>query len=222
MGYYPFSSSVFSDLTHYVRSGDFIAALIRESQDLNECAFALGALEHYTADTEGYRRATNRAVPLLDPQLRRECGNDVTYWDNPVAHIRTEFGFDVLQAASGRYAPEGYRIFIGFQVSRDLLERAFLDTYGLEMKDVFGNVSAAIGSYRYAVRSILPGMTRVAWSLKRDRLQKEIPHITRKKFLYNLSRSSYEKEWSAEYHKPGCGTKILTFIFRFLPGGRPF
>ena len=99
----------------------------------------------------------------------------------------------------------GITDFIGFQVSRDLLERAFQDTYGIEMKDVFGNVTLALGSYRYAIRSIIPGMTRVAWSLKQDQLKKEIPGITRKKFLYNLSRSSYEKEWGKDYHKPGIG-----------------
>lgn len=222
LGYYPFSSRFFSDLTHYVRSGDFVAALIRESQDLNEYAFALGALEHYAADTEGHRIATNRAVPMLYPDLRRKFGSDVTYWDNPVAHVRTEFGFDVLQVASGRYAPDRYRSFIGFQVSRDELERAFRDTYGIEMKDVFGNVTLAIGSYRYAVGSIIPGMTRIAWNLKQEQLKKEIPGVTRKKFLYNLSRSSYEKEWGTEYRKPGCGTRILAFFFRWLPGKGPF
>lgn len=222
MGYYPFSSRFFSDLTHYVRSGDFIEALLRESQDLNEYAFALGALEHYAADTEGHRIATNRAVPILYPELRRKYGSDVTYWDNPTAHIRTEFGFDVLQVASGRYAPDGYRNFIGFQVSRDLLERAFQDTYGMEMKDVFGSVTLALGSYRYAIGSIVPGMTKVAWSLKQEQLKKEIPGITRQKFLYNLSRSSYEKEWGTEYHKPGLGTRILAFLFRWLPGRGPF
>ena len=222
MGYYPFSSRFFSDLTHYVRSGDFITALIRESQDLDEYAFALGALEHYAADTEGHRIATNRAVPILYPELRRKYGSDVTYWDDPVAHIRTEFGFDVLQVASGRYATDQYRGFIGFQVSRDALERAFLDTYGIEMKDVFGNVTLALGSYRHTVSSIIPGMTRVAWNLKKDQLQKEIPGITRKKFLYNLSRSSYEKEWGTEYHRPGLGTKLLTFLFRIIPTSGPF
>jgi hypothetical protein len=222
MGYYPFSSRFFSDLTHYVRSGDFISALIRESQDLNEYAFALGALEHYAADTEGHRIATNRAVPILYPELRRRFGSSVAYWDNPVAHIRTEFGFDVLQVASGRYATDQYRSFIGFQVSRAVLERAFRDTYGIEMKDVFGNVTLAIGSYRHTVSSIIPGMTRVAWNLKKDQLQKEIPGITRKKFLYNLSRSSYEKEWGTEYHKPGFGTRLLTFLFRIFPTSGPF
>src|SRR5579872_4685129 len=160
MGYYPFSSRLFSDLTHYVRSGDFITALIRESQDLNEYAFAVGALEHYAADTEGHRIATNRAVPILYPELRRKFGSSVAYWDNPVAHIRTEFGFDVLQVASGRYAPDRYRSFIGFQVSREALERAFRDTYGIEMKDVFGNVTLALGSYRHTISAIIPGMTR--------------------------------------------------------------
>src|SRR6202162_1592479 len=194
MGYYPFSSRFFSDLTHYVRSGDFIAALIRESQDLNEYAFALGALEHDAADTEGHHIATNRAVPMLFPALRRKFGNSVSYWDNPTAHIRTDFGFDGLQVATGRYAPDRYRGFIGFQVSRAVLERAFQDTYGIEMKDLCGNLPLALGSYRYSIGSIVPGMTRVAWSLKKAQLQKEIPGITRKKFLYNLSPSRYEQE----------------------------
>ena len=222
MGYYPFSSRFFSDLTHYVRSGDFITALIRDAQDLNEYAFALGALEHYAADTEGHRIATNRAVPILYPELRRKFGADVTYWDNPVAHIRTEFGFDVLQVASGRYATDQYRSFIGFQVSRPLLERAFLDTYGLEMKDIFGNLTLALGSYRYSIGSIVPGMTRVAWNLKRTELQKEIPGITRKKFLYNLSRSSYEKEWGTQYRRPGFGTRLVTLLVEIIPKVGPF
>jgi hypothetical protein len=222
LGYYPFSSRLFSDLTHYVRSGDFITALIRDSQDINEYAFALGALEHYAADTDGHRIATNHAVPLLYPELRRKFGSDVTYWDNPVAHVRTEFGFDVLQVASGRYATDQYRSFIGFQVARPLLERAFQETYGLEMKDIFGNLTLALGSYRYSIGSIVPGMTRVAWNLKRTELQKEIPGITRKKFLYNLSRSSYEKEWGTEYRKPGFGTRLVTFLVEIVPKVGPF
>ena len=221
-GYYPFSSRFFSDLTHYVRSGDFVSALLRESQDLNEYAFALGALEHYAADTEGHRIATNKAVPMLYPKLQRKFGKEVTYWDNPVAHARTEFGFDVLQVVAGRYAPEHYKKFIGFEVSKAVLERAFLDTYGIAMKDVFASVDLGLGSYRYGVSSIVPSMTRVAWSLKRVHLQKEIPGITRKKFLYNLSRSTYEKNWGTEYHKPGIGTRILASVFAILPATGPF
>lgn len=222
MGYYPFSSRQFSDLTHYVRSGDFILALIRESQDINEYAFALGALAHYAADNNGHRIATNLAVPILYPQLRRKFGKEVTYWDNPLSHIRTEFGFDVLQIAQGRYASENYHAFIGFEVSKPVLERAFLDTYGVELKDVFGSLDLALGSFRYSVGSIIPGMTRVAWQLKKDQVVKEIPGTTKKKFLYNLSRSSYEKEWGTQYHRPGLRTRLVTWVMRIIPKSGPF
>jgi Zinc dependent phospholipase C len=222
MGYYPFSSRQFSDLTHYVRSGDFILALIRESQDIDEYAFALGALAHYAADNNGHRIATNLAVPILYPQLRRKFGKEVTYWDNPLSHIRTEFGFDVLQIAQGRYAPENYHAFIGFEVSKPVLERAFLDTYGVELKDVFGSLDLALGSFRYSVGSIIPGMTRVAWQLKKDQVVKEIPGTTKKKFLYNLSRSSYEKEWGTQYHRPGLRTRLVTWVMRIIPKSGPF
>jgi len=222
MGYYPFSSKLFSDLTHYVRSGDFILALLRESQDIDEYAFALGALAHYAADNNGHRIATNKAVPILYPKLERKFGKEVTYWDNPTSHLRTEFGFDVLQVAQGRYAPDRYRAFVGFQVSKPVLERAFLDTYGLELKDVFGSLDVALGTFRYTVGSIIPGMTRVAWQLKKDQVSKEVPGITREKFLYNLSRASYEKEWGTEYHKPGIRTRLVTFVLRIIPKVGPF
>jgi hypothetical protein len=222
MGYYPFSSHLFSDLTHYVRSGDFIVALIRESQDLDEYAFALGALAHYAADNNGHRIATNLAVPILYPKLRRKFGKQVTYWDNPVSHLRTEFSFDVLQVAQGRYATEKYHAFIGFDVPKPVLERAFQDTYGIELKDVFGNVDLAFGSFRYSVSSIIPGMTRVAWQLKKDDLAKEVPGITRQKFLYNLSRSSYEKEWGTHYQKPGFRVRLLSWILKVIPKVGPF
>lgn len=222
MGYYPFSSKFFSDLTHYVRSGDFVDALIRESQDLNEYAFALGALAHYAADDSGHRLATNLAVPMLYSELRRKFGKTVTYWDNPTSHLRTEFGFDVLQVAQGRYAPDQYRKFIGFQVSKPVLERAFRDTYGLEMKEVFGSEDLAFGSFRYSVGSIIPGMTRVAWQLKKDSFIKEIPGVTKKRFLYNLSRASYEKDWGTQYHRPGIRTRMVSWVLRIVPKSGPF
>jgi hypothetical protein len=222
MGYYPFSSRFFSDLTHYVRSGDFVVALIRDSNDVNEYAFALGALSHYAADVNGHKIATNLAVPILYPELHRRFGKTVTYWDSPLSHVRTEFGFDVLQVAQGRYAPDRYRAFIGFQVAKPLLERAFQDTYGLETKDVFGNLDLALESFRFSVGSIIPGMTRVAWQLKKDTLVKEIPGVTKKKFLYNLSRSSYEKNWGTEYHRPGIRTRFVSWLLELVPKSGPF
>src|SRR5437660_4811052 len=132
LGYYPYGSPLFSDLTHYVRSGDFIQALLRDAQDLTEYAFALGALAHYAADNEGHRIGTNRAVPILYPGLGKKYGEIVSYEDGKLAHVKTEFGFDVLEIAKERYAPEGYHDFIGFEVARRDLDQPLRETYGPE------------------------------------------------------------------------------------------
>src|SRR5216684_1840784 len=166
LGYYPFGSAFYSDLTHYVRSGDFIVNLIRESQDLDEYAFALGALSHFAADNNGHRMATNVSVPLLYPELGAKFGKSVTYADDPFSHTKTEFGFDVFQAAKSRYASAAYKDFIGFRVAKPVLERAFLDTYGMRIEQVFMNLDLAIGSYRRAVGTVLPALTKIAWQIK--------------------------------------------------------
>jgi hypothetical protein len=221
MGYYPFSSRLFSDLTHYVRSGDFIVALLRESQDLNEYAFALGALAHYAADNNGHRIATNLAVPILYPNLGQKFGKQVTYADDPLSHLRTEFGFDVLQVAIGRYAPDSYRDFIGFEVAQGLLERAFQETYGLDLKSVLLDEEKALTSYRHAVSKLLPKATRIAWHLKKDEIKDDLPGITKRKFLYNLNRSNFEKEWGKGYSKPSAGERFLAFLYLLLPKWGP-
>lgn len=187
MGYYPFGSKFFSDLTHYVRSGEFVEALIRDSQDTNEYAFAIGALCHYCADNSGHPIATNPSVPILYPELRRRYGNNVTYDESPSAHIQTEFGFDVVQVARGHYASEAYHDFIGFKVSKPLLERAFKETYGIELASIFTSLDLALGTYRYSVSTLIPTMTKVAWETKKGDLEKQTPGITRDKFLYRLS-----------------------------------
>ncbi|HEY1336517.1 MAG TPA: zinc dependent phospholipase C family protein [Bryobacteraceae bacterium] len=222
MGYYPFGSHFFSDLLHYVRSGDFIVNLLQEAQNLNEYAFALGALAHYAADSQGHPLAVNRAVALQYPKLRRKYGKEVTYEDDPSAHLKVEFGFDVLQVARGNYAPESYHDFIGFKVAKDLLDRGFRDTYDLELKDVFTSLDLAIGTYRHTVSGIIPEMTKVAWAQKKDDLMKATPGLTRRKFIYNISRASYEKEWDREYKKPGIGARILAFVLRIIPKVGPF
>jgi hypothetical protein len=222
MGYYPFGNKFFSDLVHYVRSGDFVAALLRDSQNLNEYAFALGALAHYSADNEGHRTGTNLAVPLLYPKLRHKYGDVVTYDENPLAHLKTEFGFDVLQVAKGRYASDAYRDRIGFQVSNELLARAFQETYSLELNSVLTNYDLAIGSYRRGVSQVIPEATKIAWQTKKDEIQRGSPGITRTAFLYRVSRSTYEKQWPGKYKKPGFGTRLLGFLLRFIPKVGPF
>jgi hypothetical protein len=217
LGYYPFGSKFFSDLVHYVRSGDFIVNLIRESQDLNEYAFALGALAHYAADSFGHSIAVNPSVAIEYPKLKRKYGSEVTYEDDPTAHIRVEFSFDVLQVARANYAPQAYHDFIGFSVAKGVLERAFRDTYSLEFKDVFGDVDLALGTYRHSVSQVIPEITRAAWKSNRKELTRLRPGLTRRQFVYNLSRASYRKEWDRKYEVPGLGTRLLAFFLRILP-----
>src|ERR1700683_280616 len=221
LGYYPHGSHLFSDLVHYVRSGDFITAMLRDSADLNEYAFALGALAHYSADNEGHRIAVNRAVPILYPDLRKKYGDWVTYAENPFAHLKTEFGFDVLEVARQNYAPDSYRDFIGFEVSKPLLQRAFLETYCVPLNTIFGDFDRSVNSYRYDVSKIIPTATRVAWQLKKSDIQKESPTMTRQRFLYHMSRAGYEKEWGHTYDPPGLGTKIVALIIRIVPKWGP-
>jgi len=217
MGYYPYGNPFFSGLTHYVRSGDFIQALLRDAKDLNEYAFAVGAVAHYAADNDGHRLGTNRAVPILYPNLQKKYGDSVSYEDNRLAHVKTEFGFDVLEIARERYAPDSYHDFIGFEVSRATLDQAFRETYGLELKDVLVNEDKALSSYRRDVSKLIPKATRIAWHLKKDEIKDDIPDATRRRFLYNLSRSNYEHEWGKDYRKPNPGERFLAFLYRLLP-----
>jgi Zinc dependent phospholipase C len=217
MGYYPYGSHFFSDLTHYIRAGDFILALLQNAKDLNEYAFAVGALAHYAADNNGHRLGTNRAVPILYPGLRKKYGDSVSYEDNPLAHVKTEFGFDVLEIARERYAPDSYHDFIGFEVSRPVLDQAFRETYGLELKDVLLNEDKALSSYRHDVSKLIPQATRIAWHLKKDEIKSDIPDATRRRFLYNLSRSNYEREWGKDYHKPSPRERFLAFLYKVIP-----
>src|SRR6202046_5404123 len=183
MAYYPFGSKYFSALTHYVRSGDFIIHLIKEASDLDEYAFALGALAHYSADNCGHP-SVNQAVGIDFSKLREKYGHVVTYEDNPKAHIRTEFGFDVTQVAKGRYTSDAYHDFIGFEISKPVLERAFQDTYGIPLTDVLSKEDLAIGTFRRAISRVIPEMTRVALITRRQEIVSESPNFRAREFRY--------------------------------------
>ncbi len=221
MGYYPFGNKYFSDLTHYVRSGDFIVRLINESTDINEYAFALGALSHYSADNIGHP-IINQSVALQFPKLQKKFGREVTYADNPKAHIQIEFGFDVAQVAKNRYTSDRYHDFIGFEVSKSLLERAFQDTYGVPLADVISKEDLAIGTFRRAISTIIPEMTRVALLARKKELVAETPNLSARKFRYYLSRANYQREWGKGYRQPGFGTRVLAFFLKIVPKVGPF
>src|ERR1700730_13224667 len=221
LGYYPFGSVEFSNLVHYVRSGDFVRELLLQSQDANEYAFALGALAHYASDIAGHP-AVNQAVSIQYPKLRAKYGNFVRYAQDHTAHLKTEFGFDMVQVAKNRYASQQYHDFIGFQVSKPLLERTFPIVYGVELKDVLAHEDLAVGSYRFAVSRMIPQMTQIALRTHKKDTMRETPNFARKKFLYRLSRSEYEKEWGKDYTKPDFGTRVWSAILRYMPKIGPF
>ena len=221
LGYYPFGNRQFSNLVHYVRSGDFVRELVLESQDVNEYAFALGALSHYASDIAGHP-AVNQAVAIQYPKLRAKFGKSVRYAEDKTAHLKTEFGFDMVQVAKNRYASQQYHDFIGFQVSKSLLERVFPVVYGVELKDVLTYEDLAVGSYRFAISRLIPQMTKVALQTHKKDLMRETPNFAKRKFLYRLSRSEYEKEWGKDYTKPGFGTRVLSTLLRYMPRIGPF
>src|SRR5436190_3830970 len=222
LGYYPFGSRFFSNLLHYVRTGDFVEALLLEARDINEYAFALGALGHYAADNAGHPMAVNRSVPLMYPKLRARYGNTVTYGQSPKNHVLVEFAFDVVQVAAGAYAPEAYHSHIGFRVARHLLERAFLDTYGLDMKDLFLSEDLAIATYRHAIGTTIPEMTKVAWGRKRDQIVKVTPGMARERFVFNLSRREYDRKYGSDYAKPHGFARFIRAVYNVVPKIGPF
>jgi len=216
LGYYPFGSREFSNLVHYVRSGDFVLQLVKESRDADEYAFALGALAHYTADLTGHP-AVNQAVAILNPKLKAKFGNSITFAQSKTAHVRTEFGFDVVQVAKKRYASQQYHDFIGFKVSKELLERVFPIVYGMKLDDVLPRLDLAVGSYRYAVSKLIPELTIVALKTHREEILAASPTTSDSEFVYRISRADYEKEWGKDYSRPGIGTRVLGTIIRILP-----
>jgi hypothetical protein len=222
MGYFPFGSTYFTDLAHYVRTGDFVEALLSESRNLNEYAFALGALCHYMADKYGHSIATNHAVPLIYPKMEKKYGHVVTYGEDHISHSRTEISFDVLQIARGNYATAEYHDFIGFNVAKPVLERAFIKTYGEDINSVFGDLDLAISTFRWSVKSLLPTLTRAAWVIKKSDIKKHNPTATSRSFHYKMKRKDYYLEYGKNRQKPGFKANMLALFIRVVPKIGPF
>jgi hypothetical protein len=217
IGYFPFGKPFFTDLVHYVRSGDFVNALIDDARDINEYAFALGFLCHYMADKYGHSLATNESVPMLYPKERKKYGDYVTYENDHLSHKRTEFGFDVLQVVEGDYAKLAYHDFIGFEVSGPLLERAFAEIYGMDIHDVFPDFSLSIGSLRWSFKRLFPALTKAAWLIKNKQLKKDHPELTRRSYIYSMKRADYYKEFGRAGRKPGVFSALIALIIEVVP-----
>ena len=222
LGYYPFGSRFFSNVVHYVRSGDFVVSLLRESRDVNELAFALGALAHFASDNVGHPTAVNRAVPIMYPELREKHGSQVLYAHSPSRHVMVEFAFDVLQVARGHFKSDIYQELIGFHVATEALERAFRATYGLELTDVFGDVDLAIGTYRRAASQIVPDVTRLAWRDKREEILAANPALRERDIVFTMTQREYDQAFGRNYRKPGLLSRVVVAIFKVIPKFGPF
>jgi len=217
-GYYPFGHQLFSNLTHYVRTGDFITNLVHESHNLNELAFALGALSHYVGDSVGHRYAVNISVPQEFPGLEAEYGPVVTYEENPHAHVRTEFAFDIDQLGHARFAPAAYLRHVGFRVPRGLLERAFYDTYGVSLHSVLGDEFAAVRSYTWSVRQLLPRVAYAEVLLHRSSFPPDTPGPEFAAFEQHLQGADFRNGWEAyRKHKPSFPTRMMALLIVVTP-----
>ncbi len=218
MGYYPFGSHLFTNLVHYVRSGEMVNSLLRNANTLNEYAFALGYLSHYNADNYGHPLATNISVPLLYKKMKKRYGDRVTYAQDRISHLRMEFGFDVLQTAKGNYASDAYHDFIGFKVDTSVLARAFLETYGLDINKIFGgHLTFSVEVFRFMAASVLPLITRTAWATKSDEILKKDQTATSKRFRYKMSVQHYDKQFGRDYRRRGVFPTVLSFFIRVMP-----
>ena len=223
MGYYPFGNKLFSDLTHYVRTGDFVLNLFRNAHNANELAFAVGALSHYVGDSFGHSQATNPAVALEFPRLRARYGFAVNYAEGRHEHVQVEFAFDVNQIAKHRLAPLAYMRHIGIEVPVHQLALAFYQTYGLtEDFDVSKGRRFNIRGYRFATRTLIP---RVAYAVtllhrKKEPAEPDTPDAAEIEKEAAAAATLYN--WAAYRRKAGLETHILAAAIRVLPKFGPF
>jgi hypothetical protein len=221
LGYFPLGSREFTDLLHYVRSGDFINRLIAESNSIDEYAFALGVMAHYEGDTVGHPLATNLAVPIIFPKLKNEYGDTVTYAEDPSAHLQTEFRFDILQVAHRHEVPDLFEHSIEFKVPKDFLNRVFKETYGLELNDLFTNFDVALTTYRWGFRTLIDETTGIAWQLYREDINSLEPGVVEKDFIQVIPRGDFEKEFGHAFLEPGYFARFFGLLGNLVPNVGP-
>jgi hypothetical protein len=218
MGYYPFGDEFFSDLTHYVRSGDFVVALFRNAHNANELAFAVGALSHYVGDSIGHSQATNRAVALEFPKLAARYGDTVNYAEGKHQHVQTEFAFDIDQIAQHRLAPLGYLRHIGIKVPVHQLALAFYQTYGLT-----DDFSAGPGhkfnvrEFRFATRTLIPRVAYAVTVLHRKKEPVEPDTADATEIEKECAEAARLYNWAAYHKKAGFETHFIAGVLWVLP-----
>jgi hypothetical protein len=216
-GYYPFGNKFFSNLTHYVRSGDFVLSLLHNAQTPDELAFAIGSLSHYIGDNFGHSQAVNLSVPVEFPKLQQKFGPSVNYAEDPHAHVQTEFAFDINQLSKRRFAPSAYTRFVGLEVPMDLLRKAFFETYGLRLPDIIGSKQTSIRVYRYAVRRFLPNIARAETILHKKNFPEDTPSPDLDTFTKDLQQASADNDWEKYRKSPGIRSHLYAGFIFILP-----
>jgi hypothetical protein len=218
IGYYPFGDLAFSNLTHYVRTGDFVVNLFRNAGNADELAFAVGALSHYIGDSEGHSLATNLAVPVEFPKLRAEYGPVVNYAQGKHQHIQTEFAFDIDEIAHRHFAPLRYLRHIGLEVPVKQLALAFYQTYGLT-EDFSGGRKRRfnVRDYRFAVRALIPRIAYAVTLLKRrhEPPEPDTPEVV--EMEKEVAAMAKENNWDLYRGRAGIGTYTLAGLLFVLP-----
>jgi Zinc dependent phospholipase C len=216
-GYYPFGNAFFSDLTHYIRSGDFVLSLLRNSQNANDLAFAIGSLSHYISDSIGHGEAVNHSVAIEFPRLGRKYGSVVNYSQGPHPHVQTEFAFDINQLSKGRFAPSAYLKHVGLEVPRPLLRTAFYETYGLSLPDIVGSKETSIRIYRNAVRSFLPNIARAQTILHQNSFPQDSSNEDFIQLRDELVQVAAEDNWQQYRKDPGFGSHMYAGFIYVVP-----
>jgi hypothetical protein len=217
IGYYPFGDKAFSNLTHYVRTGDFVVNLFRNAANANELAFAVGALSHYIGDSIGHAQATNLAVPIEFPKLADKFGRVVNYAEGPHQHVQTEFAFDIDQIAHHRLAPLHYLRHVGLRVPVRQLALAYYQTYGIT--ENFGKTGRRINvrGYRFAVHGLIPRVAYALTILHRNHEPPETPSPDLDAIQKEVAAVSARDNWNHWRGKAGIGTYTLAGILYVIP-----
>jgi hypothetical protein len=218
IGYYPFGDPLFSDLTHYVRTGDFVVHLFREAKNANQLAFAIGALSHYIGDSIGHSQATNISVPLEFPKLAAKYGPVVTFGEDEHAHVQTEFAFDINEIAHHRLAPLPYLRHVGLNVPTQQLATAFYETYGLSEHFSKARMQRVnVGGFRFAVRSFIPRIAYAVTILHRSHMPADSTSPDLQELADEVARVAAENNWDHYRKKAGIGTYTLAGFIYIVP-----
>lgn len=217
MGYYPFGKVFFSNLTHYVRSGDFVARLLKDAKTLNEYAFAIGALSHYLGDSIGHSEAINLATAMEFPKLKAKYGDSVTYGESPHSHIRTEFAFDVEELTDRHFAPAAYLERVGFKVPRTFLRKVFIETYGIDIAEVLGKARPDLKSYRTSVRTLIPAFAEAEVVLHKKQFPPHPDTEAYRTYAERVARTNYQRRWRHTYKGPGFKAHLLAILVFIVP-----